>query len=469
LNRGKFLVKSWLTVVGLLVAQICLADSSTTPSWSKGPVRLPLGECGQIDVPAGFKFADAQNARLYLQKTKNTADEGRLLGLLMPLSGDWYVALEYFDTGHINDALEGQLNADAIFSTLQPRINELNRTRESRGQPPMANVTWDTKPIYHPDSHTLEWALRGEGISGDAVLDYTFRMLGRQGILQGRATLLRVGVAGSEMLRDLLSAVSFKPGERYADFKPGDKSASMNLGGVASAKLSGPGGAKEIANPESAGGLSVFWISLAVLGCAGIVGGGVFAKKLRGKRAFTHHSHPDAGAASIKNGGLKLNGIKQFKLPGREKASRNGVNGNGRSQNGQGKRKRMFNYHKFYTEMVLQGPAPVIADSYNGYELEQRYGNQHGNGNGHTHGNGHSNGNGQSNGNGHNGMTEGQPSAGAVLQAHSELIAIQKSLIEEQKRLIQEQARLIEEKSRLIAEKGQLLDTQSQMLDKNLI
>jgi hypothetical protein len=105
----------------------------------------------------------------------------------------------------------------------------------------------------------------------------------------------------------------------------------------------------------------------------------------------------------------------------------------------------MFNYHKFYTEMVLQGPAPVIepTNGNNGYDIDGAHDGMNRSGNG--------------------------DSSKVVLSAHSEIIASQKSLIEEQKRLIVEQARLIEEKSKLIAEKNQLLDRQSQMIDNNLL
>ena len=111
------------------------------------------------------------------------------------------------------------------------------------------------------------------------------------------------------------------------------------------------------------------------------------------------------------------------------------------------RRKKVFNYAKFYTEMVLQGPSPTVGgDSFNGYELDL------------------------------NRLLIAAPPAepakpepASVVHANSELIANQKALIEEQKRLIVEQAKLIEEKTRLIAEKNQLLQRQSELVDNNLL
>jgi hypothetical protein len=210
---------------------------------------------------------------------------------------------------------------------------------------------------------------------------------------------------------------------------------------------------------------------LGAIGCIGIVGGGFLASRLRRQRVEAPVRNAPGAAktnavAAAKNGGLKLNGVKPFRFDARPKSSRNGLNGNGSAQHG--KRRRTFNYHKFYTEMVLQGPTPVVGESYYGYNGSESEPMHHGNGhpaNGHGHTNG--------NGNGNNAeQAAGEsipPSAAAMLSAHSELLATQRGLIEEQKRLIHEQARLIEEKSRLIAEKNQLLDKQSQMIDNPVI
>jgi uncharacterized membrane-anchored protein len=480
-------MKSWLALAGLLSAQICLADPSTPVIWTKGPGRVSLAEYGQVDVPPGFKFADGENARLFLHAAKSAKNSGQLLGILMPASGGWYVSLEYFDIGHVTDA--GLINEKAILSALEPRVKELNKGRELRGQPQLANIRWELKPAYQAESHSLEWALRGEGISGDSVVDYSCRVLGRRGVLQAAATLFRTG-AGLDQIRDMMSSLVFKRGEMYADFQASDKASTLNVASLATTPFAVPRAAETSSSAETFGGANAFWIGLGVLGCVGVAGGGFLAKKLRQQRASSsqeldqEEELPAPAPVPASNGGLKLHGMKSLKANGREKPARNGnalsgLNGQGGANkaNGNGKRKRMFNYHKFYTEMVLQGPAPVIMDSYNGYDNEPlRYNNNHqGNGNGRHNGNGNGNGshqktNSHTNGNGHNGGSDSQqPSVGSVITAHSDLIASQKSFIEDQKRLIHEQARLIEEKSRLIAEKSLLLDKQTQMLENDLL
>jgi len=239
------------------------------------------------------------------------------------------------------------------------------------------------------------------------------------------------------------------------------------FGQLAVAEPAGPASSATVpANPESLG-ITIFWAGAALFACAAVAGGIILARKLHQQKALVAAGAVAAPApASQKlfslpsNGnGSKSNGSKPFRFNNRPAKSAKVPNNHANGNNS--KRRRMFNYHKFYTEMVLQGPSPsTVADSaynpyngYNGYYVEYEPPRINNNGNGH-----HS----SHNGNGHDGHA---PDSGA----HADLLATQKSLIQDQQRLIHEQARLIEEKSRLITEKNQLLERQSQMLDNNLL
>jgi hypothetical protein len=236
------------------------------------------------------------------------------------------------------------------------------------------------------------------------------------------------------------------------------------VGQVAFADPAGPASAASVpANSESLG-ITIFWAGAALFACAAAAGGIILARKLHPQKALAAAGAVPTPAPaaqklfSLPNGngnGSKAHGSKPFRFNNRPAKTPKLINN---QANGNAKRRRMFNYHKFYTEMVLQGPSPstVTDNGYNpyaGYYVEYEPPRINNNGNGH---NGSHNGNG--NGNGHHDSN-----------GHADLLATQKSLIQEQQRLIHEQARLIEEKSQLIAEKNQLLDRQSQMLDNNLL
>jgi hypothetical protein len=229
------------------------------------------------------------------------------------------------------------------------------------------------------------------------------------------------------------------------------------------------------ASPEGLG-TTIFWIGAAFFACVAAAGGIILARKLHQQKALIAEgavSAPEPGKPfALPNG----NGSRKLKLNGRPAK---GKSANNNHANGNSKRRRTFNYPKFYTEMMMQGPSPTsMAESaynpygpydYNGYYVEYEMPRIKNNGNGHVNGNGSSNGNGTHNGNGQSHAPESPADSNGALEARTSVIASQKSLIEEQQRLIQEQARLIQEKSRLIEEKNQLLERQSQMLDNNLL
>jgi hypothetical protein len=233
-----------------------------------------------------------------------------------------------------------------------------------------------------------------------------------------------------------------------------------------SAHSSAPSVADPPPSAEGMGGINAFWFGLIAIGCVGITGGVLLARKLRTQRA-AGPAQPLRPGLTNNGAGKSADGSKPFRLAPKPRSRPKPLSvGRGNANNP--KRRRMFNYAKFYTEMVMQGPTPVVGEnySYNGYEFDQARPNN--NASGHNNNNGVANGN--SNGNGHAAPAEKSAAKpGVAAEAHSELISSQKALIEEQKRLIEEQARLIEEKSRVIEEKNQLLNRQSEMIDNSLL
>jgi len=455
---------SWLVSSFVFLGQPCRGDTPALPvipkavDWSTGPIKADLGNFAEIRVPMGYRFADARNARVLLETMRSPVPRG-LVGVLSPVSGEFFVMLQYTELGFVKEEA-GKLDEDATLKTIWQRLEQENKDKIKQGETPVTHVQWAVKPVYDSHAHILEAAMRTDGRSdSDSSIHHDLYLLGRTGVIQANVARSRRDSSDLTVFKELLRAVSFKSGHAYADFRNSDRLASGGLAGLLTSDRFAP--AKPMAVADTSGGMKTFWVVVLVLCCIAISGIVVLARKLHQHRALHAPAAPPAPKAAV----TRTNGFKlEHKLAPALKA----LNEHNHNHNGQGKRKRMFNYHKFYTEMVLQGPAPVITDGYtgfNGHELDSSYRNNQ-NGNGHGNHNGNcSNANGNGNGNGHVGS---EPS-GAVLNAHSELIASQKSLIEEQKRLIHEQARLIEEKSKLISEKNQLLDRQSQLIDNNLL
>ena len=109
----------------------------------------------------------------------------------------------------------------------------------------MELLGWAAPPRYDSATHKLYWAkeLKFGNETGN-TLNYNIRMLGRRGVLVLNAVASMDQLSQIEQKTpEILSAIDFNQGHRYADFNPasGDKVATYGLaalvaGGVA-AKL----------------------------------------------------------------------------------------------------------------------------------------------------------------------------------------------------------------------------------------
>jgi len=460
---GRTLVK--LLVCGLLANSAVIlrhasaADSSSllpvvpqSVQWLSGPIDAPLAGVAGIRVPAGLRFTDAKGARVLLESAQAPVPED-LAGLIAPVTADWWITLEYASSGHVSIGDQGKLDQEALLKAFW---SQTTQERKTQGLPELTHINWATQPSYHAARQYFDYAVRLESFSAkDQKLVYVACFLGRHGVLQARVTYPWHD-GDATPFKEALRGVAFKEGERYDDFTPGDKTAAGALAELITAQK-GPAQMSVGTAEAKGGGMKAFWAGFGVIGFIGLTGVALIARKRAKAPAEAAAAVPQPEPA-VQQHAPSPNGTKPFKLNVKPKPVVKPINGNGHPErNGNNpKRRRMFNYHKFYTEMVLQGPTPSIAEPINGFNgYPNGYDTEHG-------------GNGNGNGNGLSGHSRSEPQ-GVVLNAHSELIANQKALIEEQQRLIHEQARLIEEKTKLIAEKNDLLDRQSQMIDNNLL
>jgi uncharacterized membrane-anchored protein len=467
---------SFVVIVGAcFVSGLATAQESSPPlvpqpvHWTSGPSQAAIGSVGGFEIPRGYRFADSRAGRTMLESLHQQVPEG-LVGILSPASGEWVMALSYSAAGYVKDSA-AKFDNDALLKSVWDETSAANKARAESKLPAIVHVNWALKPAYDADTHVLQWAVRQDTVSDrEKSTMYIGRLLGRHGFIQG--IVVSRDISDFDELKKLFFGASFKQGDRYADFKPGDHAADFEF-----ARLVAKDPTASTVN-DSAWASAWLWVGagtgvLTALVLAIVV---VRGRKTQ-KRAFDPEKAPQPKVAHAP---AHRNGAKAAKMNIATAISTNGhshLNGNGHSNghvkingNGDGKKRRMFNYQKFYTEMMLQGPSPVSSDSY------VRLAGQNGaNGDNGQHSNGestsapHTNGNGNGNGHGHlNGKSESNGS-NVMVHAQAEIIAGQKSLIEDQKRFIQEQTRLIEEKTRLISEKTALLHKQSEMIDHNLL
>ena len=97
-----------------------------------GPALADLGSVAQIQVPEGFHFLAADDARTLLERMGNPSSQ-RELGMVLHTQDDWFVVFEYDDSGHVKDDEKDELDADAILASLRRGNDAANEDRKRRG------------------------------------------------------------------------------------------------------------------------------------------------------------------------------------------------------------------------------------------------------------------------------------------------------------------------------------------------
>lgn len=374
--------------------------------------RANLGDCAEMVVPDGYRLIDANTARIMLDRMNNPVAPG-LLGVIMPESGKWWAVVEFNDIGYVKN-IDNQVDFAAILKAIQSKTDAENAQQVEQGQARISSVNWEIEPRYDTSAHSLEWAFRVQGQSGK-MINHTIALLARRGVLTITAvqpTQASQGNVDSVPLNELTKRITFKQGQSYADYQDGDKVASAGIKELVMGDDPSAAHEDELAAAHSVP--PMVWIYSCVGGSIAFATALLVYGKLKKRKARP---------AAYTNG---------HALPAH---SGNGKNGTALNRNGGSRQRKVFNYHKFYSDMVL--------------ELS-----------GHTYswvnpGNGHMQARAAE-------SPAPQPSTSAPGQitanANAELIACQKSLIEEQKNLMREQTRIIEEKAKLIAEYNQLME-----------
>jgi hypothetical protein len=241
--------------------------------------------------------------------------------------------------------------------------------------------------------------------------------MGKQRVLSLTAVQSEQIASGPIPLKEFARGISLNAGERYADYRVGDSLAKLTMEELIAGEET-----RGVTSPYVLAGI---WVGVSLFTILVVAGVGALLirrqmRQMRKSKAFPGYREHDHALSPL-FGGEKIGG----------------ANGS--------RRKREFNYQKFYSDMMLEvsaGPL-VLQPALNGKRVQR---------------------------------PPAEPVAPVdgvashtIARANMELIANQNHLIEEQKRLLQEQRRLIEEKTQLIQEKTQLLEKQAELLERDLI
>ncbi len=406
-----------------------------------GPNTVALGDIAEISIPEGCKFIDARAARTVLGRTGNPIPQN-LVGLIIPDSGQWFSLLQLSTDGFVSDKDKSRLDSAAILKSIQRDIRTQNETAAKYGAAPVPEASWLSAPAYDPVAHSLQYALKTSGAESGSI-NWVGAVLGRRSVLSLTTVLPAQAEPDLASLGKMLKGLAFKPGERYADHQPQDRAAAMTLAGLIS-NSNGASGPAEVSMPDV--GDMVVW---SATGLALLICGWFFLSIARRRhKARYYRIRPARVPSEIQPAAAMAMGITGTN--GHESAGtlmvRSAPLANGKlRRNGRRHRRKMFSYHAFYSDMVMN----LTSSGYAGPTLRFAGVNKDSSAQAQA-------------ASGHYAAEPTSGTANLLVEETSKLIESQQRLIEGQRKLIEAQSKLIQEKTNLLNAEAKVLEKQAE-------
>jgi uncharacterized membrane-anchored protein len=244
--------------------------------WQKGPGTGKIAGKAEIAIAENHVFLDAKNTRRFLELTGNPPRDGQYT--YAPTSLNWFAIFSFADSGYVKD--DEKINPDDLLRSLKDSDGPSNEERKRLGMGAIYTDGWQVAPHYDPETKRLEWGVRLRTASGEAVVNYTARLLGRSGVMS--ATLVSDPASLAQDMaafKTSLQKFSYVTGEKYSEFKPGDRVAEFGLAALIL------GGAAAVATKKGLWGaiaafFAAFWKVIAGVAVAAIAAlGSLFKRK----------------------------------------------------------------------------------------------------------------------------------------------------------------------------------------------
>jgi uncharacterized membrane-anchored protein len=223
-------------------AQQSPADILRTLNFQSGTITL-ANDLAQIKLSGNFRYLDSADTKTFLTKVWGNPPEAAegTLGMLVSLdtqllSADgWAAVVEYEATGYVSDDDAGKIDYDKLMTEMQEAVREESKKRVAKGYDSFELLGWARPPYYDASAKKLYWAKRIRfGNSRQETLNFDVRVLGRRGVLDlniiaPMATLPSIDCR----INNILSMVSFNPGNTYAEYDSKvDSAAAYGLAGL---------------------------------------------------------------------------------------------------------------------------------------------------------------------------------------------------------------------------------------------
>jgi uncharacterized membrane-anchored protein len=225
--------------------QMVIDDIESKIEYKQGEINLENG-IGNIQVPAGFKYLDADQSAYVLKDLWGNPEGSGTLGMILPekngvLADDsWAFIITYDEMGYVKDDDADDIDYDELLEEMQSDTKTANEERSKAGYAEITLVGWAAKPFYDERNKVLHWAKELKfGEADFNTLNYNVRVLGRKGVvvLNAVASMNQLSEVQNS-ITPVLSSFTYTEGNKYADFNPDiDEVAAWTIGGLVAGKV----------------------------------------------------------------------------------------------------------------------------------------------------------------------------------------------------------------------------------------
>lgn len=229
-----------------------------------------------IKLDDGLRFLDSTNTSEFLTLQGNLPSSNLFTVATKNLS--WFSVFKFVEEGYVKD--DEKIDSDNLLKRLKENNVLSAEERKKRALPGLFLEGWFIAPQYDRETKRLEWATLLRTDSGEKVINFSTKILGRRGhtdvVLVSDPSNLEKDI---REFKTALKGFDYVPNEGYSEWKQGDKVAEYGLGALVL------GGAAAIATKKGlwavlAGLLTAGWKIVAGIGVAALAGiGSLFKKK----------------------------------------------------------------------------------------------------------------------------------------------------------------------------------------------
>jgi len=203
--------------------------------------KVTIAKAGAVlDLGETHYYLNPEDSRKILVDIWENPYNPNVLGMIFERNTDaWshdYAVVIYFEAmGYVSDEDAATIDYDELLADMKKQTRNESKARREQGFAGMELVGWGAAPNYNAEAHHISWAqlLKFDG-SETNTLNYNMRFLGRKGVLE-------FSYIADESALDVLNEVMprmtqmarFNEGHRYTDFNPEtDKVAAYGLAGL---------------------------------------------------------------------------------------------------------------------------------------------------------------------------------------------------------------------------------------------